>query len=289
MVIAKITSGLGNQLFQYALGRHLALQNNTSLWFDLRYFHQEYETDTPRKFKLDRFNVAYNLLDKSPWLYASKATRLLPNRSLRPLVETRYETEFHFEPRMISPTAPLTILWGFWQSERYFEASTAQIRQELTFRRAEGDTFRAYKQQIEQANVPVSVHIRRGDYVTHPEFSQSFGFLGLNYYQTAITYLTSRLPNATLFFFSDDPDWVRANLNTAHPNVLVANTGPDADVDDLQLMSLCHHHIIANSSFSWWGAWLDPRPDKIVIAPQRWFANKPWDTKDLVPASWLRM
>ncbi|MEZ0540705.1 alpha-1,2-fucosyltransferase [Fibrella arboris] len=289
MVIAKITSGLGNQLFQYALGRHLALQNNTSLWFDLRYFHQEYETDTPRKFKLDRFKVSYNLLDKSPWLYASKVTRLLPNRSLRPLIETRYETEFHFEPRMTRPAAPLTILWGFWQSERYFEASTAQIRQELTFQREEGNTFRSYKRQIEEADIPISVHIRRGDYVTHPEFSQSFGFLGLNYYQTAITYLTSRLPNATLFFFSDDPDWVRANLQTEHPNVLVANAGPDADVDDLQLMSLCHHHIIANSSFSWWGAWLDPRPDKIVIAPQRWFANKPWDTKDLVPASWLRM
>lgn len=289
MVIAKITSGLGNQLFQYALGRHLALQGNTSLWFDLRYFHQEYATDTPRKFKLDRFNVRYNLLDSSPWLYASKATRLLPSRSLRPLIDTRYEADFHFDPAVIRPAAPLTILWGFWQSEKYFVDSTPQIRQELTFNRTLSDSFLAYQRQIEQANVPISVHVRRGDYVTHPEFSQSFGFLGLEYYQKALAHLQRLFPDATLFFFSDDPDWVRANIVTEQPHVFVQNSGPDADVDDLQLMSLCHHHVIANSSFSWWGAWLNPRPDKVVIGPQRWFANKPWDTKDLLPPAWLRL
>lgn len=289
MVITKITSGLGNQLFQYALGRHLALQYTTELWFDLRYFHQEYETDTPRKFKLDRFNIPYHLLDQSPWLYLSKATRLLPGRSLRPLIDTRYESDFHFDPHVLRPAAPMTILWGFWQSERYFDGSTAQIRQDLTFGPRQSETFATFSQQIEQADVPVSVHIRRGDYVTHPEFSKSFGFVGLAYYQTALSRLIDQFPNATLFFFSDDPDWVRANLHTQQPHVFVQSTGPDADVDDLQLMSLCHHHIIANSSFSWWGAWLDPRPDKVVMAPQNWFANKPWRTQDLLPASWQRV
>ena len=269
MVITKITSGLGNQLFQYALGRHLALVNKTSLWADLRYFHQEYATDTVRKFKLDRFNVEYNILDSSPWLYLSKATRLLPGRSLRPLAETRHETDFHFDPAVVRPAAPLTILWGFWQSERYFAESTAQIRQDLTFNRPLANSFLAYRQQIEQAETPISVHIRRGDYVTHPEFSQSFGFLGLAYYETALAHLQSLFPSATLFFFSDEPDWVRAHVRTDLPHVFVQNAGPDADVDDLQLMSLCHHHVIANSSFSWWGAWLNPRPDKVVIADRK--------------------
>ena len=289
MIVSKITSGLGNQLFQYALGRHLALQNNTSLWLDLRYFGQEYATDTVRKFKLDRFTVAYHRLDSSPWLYAAKATRLLPGRSLRPLVETRQEADFHFDPAVLRPAAPLTLLWGFWQSERYFAPSSAQIRQELTFSRPLATAFLAYQQQIRQAAVPVSVHIRRGDYVTHPEFSQSFGFVGLDYYERALTYLQGQFPAATLFFFTDDPDWVRANIGTDFPHVLVQNTGPDADVDDLQLMSLCHHQVIANSSFSWWGAWLNPNPQKLVIAPHRWFANKPWDTKDLLPTGWLRL
>jgi hypothetical protein len=289
MVISKITSGLGNQLFQYALGRHLALQAGTSLWLDLRYFHQEYATDTVRKFKLDRFNVPYNLLDTSAWLWASKATRLLPGRSLRPLVDTRHEADFHFDPAVVRPAAPLTILWGFWQSERYFAESAAQIRQELTFNRPLSKSFLDYQQKIAAASVPISVHVRRGDYVTHPEFSQSFGFVGLAYYQNALSHLHRLFPDATLFFFSDDPDWVRANIKTDQPHVFVQNSGPDADVDDLQLMSLCRHHVIANSSFSWWGAWLDPNPNKVVIAPQRWFANKPWDTKDLLPPSWLRL
>jgi hypothetical protein len=289
MIISKITSGLGNQLFQYALGRHLALQADTSLWFDLRYFHQEYATDTVRKFKLDRFNIDYKLLDTSAWQWAAKATRLLPGRSLRPLIETRYEADFHFDPAVVRPAAPLTILWGFWQSERYFSESAAQIRQELTFNRPLGKSFLDFQQKIKAANVPISVHVRRGDYVTHPEFSQSFGFVGLEYYQKALSHLQSRFPDATLFFFSDDPDWVRANIKTDQPHVFVQNNGPDADVDDLQLMSLCRHHVIANSSFSWWGAWLDPHPDNVVIAPQRWFANKPWDTKDLIPSSWLRL
>lgn len=289
MVISKITSGLGNQLFQYALGRQLAAQAGTSLWFDLRYFHQEYATDTPRRFKLDRFSIDYKLLDSSPWLYASKATRLLPGRSLRPLIDTRFETNFHFDPAMIRPAVPFTVLWGFWQSERYFAQSTAQIRQELTVNRPLGNLFLAYQKQIAEATTPISVHIRRGDYVTHPEFSQSFGFVGLDYYEKAISKLTAQFSDATLFLFSDDPDWVQANIRTEQPHVLVSTTGPDADLDDLQLMSLCHHHVIANSSFSWWGAWLNPRPNKQVIAPQRWFANKPWDTKDLVPASWIRL
>lgn len=289
MVISKITSGLGNQLFQYALGRHLALQSNTSLWFDLRYFHQEYATDTPRKFKLDRFNVCYHLLDASPWLYASKATGLLPQRSLRPLIDTRHEAHFHFDPSVIRQAAPFTILWGFWQSEKYFADSAPQIRKELTFNRPLSETFRTYQRQILQADIPISVHIRRGDYVTHPEFSQSFGFVGLDYYQKALIHLKNLFPSATLFFFSDDPAWVQANIATDQKHVFLQSTGADADVDDLQLMSICHHHVIANSSFSWWGAWLNPQPDKVVIAPQRWFANKPWNTKDLLPPGWLRL
>ncbi|TAE30485.1 MAG: alpha-1,2-fucosyltransferase [Cytophagales bacterium] len=289
MIISKITSGLGNQLFQYALGRHLAVQNNTRLWFDLRYYHETYETDTVRHFKLDRFQIDHDVLDHSLWLYVSKATRLLPGRSLRPLFDTRKENHFHLDPTVSQARGMFVTLDGFWQSEAYFKESEAVIRRELTFKRTAGPTFEDFRQQISGATTPVSVHIRRGDYVNHPEFSQSFGALGMDYYETALAHLTTQHPDATLFVFSDDPDWVRQHMRFTQPHVFVTNTGPDADVDDLELMSLCRHHIIANSSFSWWGAWLNPRPDKIVIAPRQWFRNKPWDTKDLVPASWLRV
>ena len=289
MVITKITSGLGNQLFQYALGRQLAVQNHTHLWFDLRYYHQTYETDTPRHFKLDRFRIDYDVLDSSPWLYVSKATRLLPGRSLQPFFDTRKEQQFHLDPGILLAKAAFITLDGFWQSESYFIDSEAVIRKELTFSRTVGPHFDQYRQQIEQATTPVSVHIRRGDYVNHPEFSQSFGALGLDYYEAAMARISKQFPNSSLFVFSDDPDWVQQHMPFDLPHVFVVNTGADADVDDLHLMSLCHHHLIANSSFSWWGAWLNPRLEKVVIAPKQWFSNKPWNTDDLTPKAWMRL
>lgn len=290
MIVARITSGLGNQLFQYALGRSLALRNKTALYFDLSYYKQRYETDTPRAFKLNQFTIDYKLLQSSPYRYVSKATKLLPSRTLKPLVNWVSEPHFHADPSVLDANARFITLDGFWQSERYFEDYEAVIRHELTFRRDAGATFEAYRREIEQSEQPISVHIRRGDYVTHPEFSQSFGFVGVDYYRSAIARLTAQFPAARLFVFSDDPAWVREHLTPDAPFVFVNNTGPDADLDDLQLMSLCKHHIIANSSFSWWGAWLNADKRKVVIAPDRWFKNKPdWNTKDLLPPTWLRL
>lgn len=290
MVIARISGGLGNQLFQYALGKSLALLNNTSLYIDLSYYKYEYETDTPRKFKLHPFALDCSILDTSPYVYVSKATKLLPNRSFRPFVQFVKEEQFHIDPAVLETRANLIILDGCWQSEGYFANCADVIRKDLTFKRETGDLFASYKAKIERTDVPVSLHIRRGDYVSHPEFSQSFGFLGLDYYNKAIPVMAQRFPNATFFIFSDDPEWVRENLPLNVPHEFVINTGRDADLDDLQLMSLCDHHIIANSSFSWWGAWLNPKRNKLVIAPERWFKNKPsWDTKDLIPAAWMRI
>lgn len=290
MVIGRITSGLGNQLFQYALARTLALRNHTSLYLDLSYYKQTYATNTPRTFKLDRFNVRYERLETSPYVYLSKATKLLPNRSLKPFAQFVREPHFHFGRAVLEAKAKLIVLEGFWQSERYFGECASVIRDELSFKRQVGPAFDSYRRMIQQAELPISIHIRRGDYVTHPEFSQSFGFVGLAYYQQAIRMITNRFPSATLFVFSDDMDWVRHNLSLNLPHVFVNNTGADADVDDLESISLCHHHVIANSSFSWWGAWLNPRADKVVVAPNQWFKNKPdWNTRDLVPPGWLRL
>ena len=290
MVISRITSGLGNQLFQYALARSLALQNNTSLYFDLSYYQQGYETDTLRTFKLDQFNINYEVLNTSPYLYVSKFTKVLPNRTLKPFFTFVKENQFHFEPGVLKANAPFITLEGFWQSERYFDDKADTIRKELTFERTTGKTFDGYKTEIEHTENPVSLHIRRGDYVNHPEFSTSFGFLGLDYYRAAIAWLKDRFSEFKLFIFSDDPEWVRENLELDVTYTLVVNTGNDADLDDLQLMSLCSHHVIANSSFSWWGAWLNASEDKVVVAPKVWFRNKPdWNTADLVPPTWIRL
>lgn len=290
MIISRITSGVGNQLFQYAVAKSLALRNNTSLYLDLSYYQQLYETDTPRVFKLNQFAIDYRILNTSPYLYVSKSTKLLPNRTLKPVVEFVEEKHFHFDPAVLNARSAFVTLDGFWQSERYFGDHSDAIRSELTFRRETGAAFTNYKTAIEQADTPISLHIRRGDYVNHPEFSKTFGFVGLDYYRAAIARLTERFPTASFFIFSDDPAWVKQNLQLDVPHEFVINAGLNADLDDLQLMSLCRHHIIANSSFSWWGAWLNPNQDKVVIAPKHWFRDKPdWSTADLIPTDWLRL
>ena len=290
MVITRITSGLGNQLFQYALGRSLALSTNSPLYLDLSYYQYQYDTDTPRTFKLDRLGLTYTRLDTSPYRYLSKVARLLPARWLKPVIQLISEPHFHVDPAVLTARASVISLSGFWQSERYFAAHADQIRRDLTAQPRTGHLVSAYKNAIQRADVPVSLHIRRGDYVTHPTFSRAFGFIGLDYYRAAIEQLASRFPTLSLFVFSDDPAWVADNFRANVPVVSVVNTGPNADLDDLYLMRHCHHHIIANSSFSWWGAWLNPRPDKVVVAPRHWFRDKPdWNTTDLLPAGWLRV
>ena len=288
MIISRITSGLGNQLFQYAIGRHLALKNKTALYVDLSYYLQTYDDDTVRTFKLGSFSVPYQTLQQSPLKYVSKATRLLPNRSWRPFCLFLKERQFHFDEQVLQAQAKCVILDGFWQSEAYFRDSADIIRRDLRVKDVPSLEFSAYEQQITNTPMPVSLHVRRGDYVDHPEFSKSFGFIGLDYYEQAIRLVQQAITNPRFFVFSDDTAWSQAHLSLPDNSVFVQNTGPNGDVADLVLMSYCRHHIIANSSFSWWGAWLNPNIDKLVITPKNWYKNKPaWNTKDLLLSDWV--
>jgi hypothetical protein len=110
-----------------------------------------------------------------------------------------------------------------------------------------------------------------------------------DYYQRCVTRVAERLAHPHFFLFSDDPNWVSANLRFEHPATLVSQDPPRGDYEDLRLMSGCRHHIIANSSFSWWGAWLNSRPDKLVLAPQRWMNDPRADDRDWLPQAWIRV
>jgi hypothetical protein len=132
----------------------------------------------------------------------------------------------------------------------------------------------------------VSLHVRRGDYVSNPDSSRVHGLCGADYHQAAVRRIAEVVPQPHLFVFSDDPQWAAGNLHLDHPATIVTGNDTRRDYEDLHLMSLCKHHIVANSSFSWWGAWLDTNPDKIVIAPERWFAHEQHDTRDLLPPTW---
>jgi hypothetical protein len=206
---------------------------------------------------------------------------------LRPY-ERRYfliERQFHFDPAVLRPRRH-AFLAGYWQSERYFDAIADRLRGELTPRQPPDPVNAALLAEIEAAEA-VSVHVRRGDYVDHPDIHP---LMPVEYYRAAVDAVRARTRDPRFFIFSDEPDRAGALLSWLSPATVVSHNGAERDSEDLRLMRHCRHHIIANSTFSWWGAWLCPHADKVVIAPRRWFADAfPHSTADLLPPRWLRI
>lgn len=290
MYIIRLTGGLGNQLFQYALGRRLSLRNNIPLKLDI----SAYAEDRQRTYDLKHFDIAADLASPREVTDLIGGTRLgrLACRTLdcfQPYYRRRYvhHTQTNFDPNMLR-VRQHAYLYGTWQSEKYFASVADVIRQDLRVTTPPDEANTAMAQAI-QCVVGVSVHVRRGDYVTNPTTFRLHGVCPPEYYQAAVARLAQSVGELHLFVFSDDPIWVSQHLRFDHPTTYLDHNGPDKSYEDLRLLSLCRHHIIANSSFSWWGAWLSNRPDKIVIAPQRWFREFAGDTRDLVPDTWIRM
>jgi hypothetical protein len=176
---------------------------------------------------------------------------------------------------------------GYWQSARYFDNYDSQIRKDFTFRLPlEG---RNAELAIDMAgSQSISLHIRRGDYIKHKPTSKIMHVCSLDYYRDAVRWVSSKVVAPVFFVFSDDMEWVRRHIDFL-PNFVLVDINREADsFRDMQLMSFCKHHIIANSSFSWWGAWLNSNVKKIVIAPQKWFCNG-LDDSDLIPSQWIRL
>jgi hypothetical protein len=275
--------GLGNQMFQYAAGRRLAIKRGTELVLDLSYLAHQPRTDVPRHFELDCFHIAGARTDEFGDVSRAQTLlrRLIRSKAPRQLKETRAR----FQPAVLR--APdNTLLVGYWQSARYFEDEEAQIRSDFAFAAPLSAAKNALARTIDEN--AVSVHVRRGDYVSHAAASKFHGLLPLEYYERAARVMTERLDRPHFFVISDDPAWCRSHLKLPSPATFVGDV-PGPGHEDMQLMSLCRHHIIANSSFGWWGAWLSGSVDKIVIAPRRWFTDAARDTSDLVPKSWIRL
>lgn len=179
-----------------------------------------------------------------------------------------------------------TQLIGYWQSEAYF----ASIRSTLLsdFRLARPLSYRATEMAVNiRATIAVSLHVRRGDYATLPEVTSYHGICGQTYYRKAVQYMKSKVPDARFFVFSDDPAWCRQSLEGSGAMTIVEPS--DSAAEDMYLMSLCRHHIVTNSSFSWWGAWLNLRSDKVVIAPKLWISPIAPVQPDIIPPDWLVM
>jgi len=287
MIVVRLSGGLGNQLFQYAAGQRLAKLHHTELVLDTYWYAHTPRRDTPRTYELWHYPVQARLAVKAESLWCRMHGGRIARRL--PFLPRRWanfrEKGFAFDAAVLRLPDDV-YLDGYWQSYRYFEDIGNSIREELSPLDDMGaqDNFIAAQMRDTQS---VSIHIRRGDLVSSPAAAQH-GVCGLDYYCAAVQRVCSEVPAARFFVFSDDPSWTRKNLVLSGDTTFVAHNGAATAFQDLRLMSLCKHHIAANSSFSWWGAWLNPDPAKLVICPRRWFMDGR-DTSSLAPPEWIRL
>ncbi|PKO82911.1 MAG: alpha-1,2-fucosyltransferase [Betaproteobacteria bacterium HGW-Betaproteobacteria-11] len=291
MIVVRISGGLGNQMFQHAAGLALAQRHGVALRFDLEWFdrtqlHQGLEL--PRVFGLDVLRASESEMRQVlRWCSHSLARRIMARPVFRSLRPTSWviEPHFHYWPGF-EAIGPFAYLEGYWQSARYFAAIEPEVRARFRFALPLDARSAALAEQMAACN-SVSLHVRCGDFSRDPTVRRVHGVDLSAYYPAAVTEITRRVASPRFFVFSDEPEWVAKNLALPGPITLVDhNRGPDS-YRDMQLMAACRHHLIANSSFSWWGAWLNPSPEKIVIAPRQWFRVTSFDTKDIYCPGWI--
>lgn len=305
MITLKLKAGLGNQLFQYAYARARALRSNTDLTIDTNWYSNIPPGDAPRIFLLDKYNLPQSVHivnNPSP----SKLIRLF--NKIKAKIERevfKYSDHVYYSrlAKAVLPNKNIEVE-GFWNTEKYFKDLEDVIRAELTLKSPLGEMAHASESkliELSKSHTLVLLHVRRGDYVSSSNALKHHGLSGLDYYTEAIKIIQEKLSatNQTPYFMlsSDDIDWVKENiiplLRGASYEVLTNPSGIK-DYEEIHLMSLCHHFIIANSSFSWWAAWLSGEAQKvgekkIVIGPKQWIANPNIDTRDVMPDEWIKI
>lgn len=287
MLIIKIKSGLGNQLFQYAFGKALSLERNEPIFLDISYYDNQPERDAKRDYTLDKFNVKAD--------YVSKEISEKYNSKLRVFIRKllwriKKIDAYKYYPDLLESKS--TYYEGYWLNQKYFLKYKNEIREDFSLKNPLGDFAKNIELEIlncfKKNEVPVSLNIRRGDFVTNPN-SAFNGILGIPYYEKAIDTLKEKgVASICVFVFSDDIKWAEENLKLPCSMVFVSNPNI-TDYEELALLSKCSHNIIANSTFSWWGAWLNQNPNKIVIAPYQWLKDKTATELDILPEDWIKI
>lgn len=299
MIVVRLKGGMGNQMFQYALGRALSLKYNVPLRFNI----EAYEDTGPRPFRslypgsftqrtydLDLFTIAgqvatkkeipflHRMYGKGPLFLIFDAVR---RRILRYVFKQKaqelYYSEYKSEYLDLGPNAYLD---GFYQSPKYFEHIADTIRKDFSFKDPVPSHVTTLAETMKQHN-SVCVHFRRTDFVGN----SAYDYVGDEYYKNALDYIAQKTHIDTIYVFSDDIEWCKQNLSYPHPTVIVGNEyAGDRNQWHFYLMRSCKHFIIPNSSFSWWAAWLPDHSDKIVVAPNYWFTDT--DIHDVIPDQW---
>lgn len=271
-------------MFQYALGRNLSLVHKVPLKIDYSYLKDPNQSQ--RSFQLGGFQIKTAEANKKEiQSYVGPLQKILdkfrPN-SIRKHIEESFEG---FNENILKRGDGY--FDGHWQNEKYFHPNESAIRQDFALKNPIGTTAEAIMRNIQSSKNPTSLHIRRGDYVTIPKIAKIHGTVSLAYYETACDKILEKFPDAHFFISSDDIAWVKENFSIAHPVTFVS--APEiSDCEEVTLMSRCKHNIIANSTFSWWGAWLNQNSDKTVFTPRIWKKNTSEEQNPSLP-DWFRL
>jgi hypothetical protein len=297
MIVVKLQGGLGNQMFQYALGRELQRCNGGKMSLDLTLLLDRFprRNAIPRDYNLDIFGLQPRLTLLSrlarripvPLLYMRAASTLARLQDLVGL-QQYVSDSFKFRPEVLDVGANV-YLDGNWQSPKYFARSEDILRHEFRVRQPlspAGERVAA----LMASSDSICVNVRRTDYVTAKSAVERHGFVGKDYYDRGIERIAPGLRAPHIFVTSDDLGWCRDNLRFNYP---VTVLGPECKGykygEELALMARCKHFLIPNSTFAWWAAWMNSSRDKIVVCPKAWFRDPKLDSADLIPPQWIRI
>jgi hypothetical protein len=292
MIVIELKGGLGNQMFQYALGRHLSIKNNCELYLDCGYLLDrrfKKSTYTYRDFDLDIFDLsplfASKEISKKYGLLRPKYLRLIEPVFKLATLQRLAEKRSAFTSSILE-TNSNTYLTGYWQSENYFIDIAEQIRKDFVIKMEEGTETSNWCQLLSSQN-SVCVHVRRTDYVNNPILD----VMDQGYYNRAEEILQNLVGAMSVYVFSDDIEWCKTHIRLRSKTIFMSSGKSKIDLkNDLFLMSQCKHFILPNSTFSWWGAWLSSYEGKRVICPNRWFkGERPfYEEETIVPTGWIQ-
>lgn len=288
MVIVRLIGGLGNQLFQYAYALSLVKKG-----YDVKLDISAFDTYTLHGgYSLNHYNKRVNNASPEEVTamthigFGKKLMRQLQGKKSRPVAK---EVNSAFDEKMLSPEDNHYLV-GYFQSEKYFQQIRGELLDSLVLQEPLSSYTKNTLDRINKSEVSVSVHVRRGDYVTNAEALKTHGVCSLDYYQQAVMLINAKFDNVSYYIFSDDIDWVKDNL--VIDNAFYVDSEEERfSGEDMFLMSQCNHNIIANSSFSWWGAWLNTHIDKLIVAPKNWYADekKQYLSEMMIPRDWIQV
>lgn len=303
MIITWLTGGLGNQMFQYAAGLALAEHHRTVLKLDATWYRRDPTYESHNRYALSCLNITEQLATQEEidrvrgvqltrterWSVAFARRLRLYRYANRHAAAANWHQppSFAFYPGFFEQPDN-TYLNGMFQSEKFFAPAANLLRSHFSFRYPPQPAVAAIAARI-ASGPSAAIHFRRGDYARNPDFARDIGVIGLDYYHRAAKLLRERSPDAVIYIFSDDIEAVSREFAPPGPHEFVRCVAPWHPWDKIRLMSLCNHLAIANSTFSWWAAWLNPSPDKLVIAPDPWFAGNTYQNPDIVPENWIRL